>query len=100
MAFRTERTNLSWNRTCLALGGLGLLSLRLAVGEVVVAVLLAGVAVAASMLLLVHARIRYHALPGTVAAGHAVADTLTVALLAALTVVFGIVVIVAILAAG
>lgn len=88
----TERTNLSWNRTCLALGALALLSLRLAVGEAIVAVLVAGVGVAAAMLLLVHARRRYSR-PSTTA------DPIATAALAMLTVAFGICVIVAIIAA-
>jgi uncharacterized membrane protein YidH (DUF202 family) len=95
----TERTNLAWNRTCLALGALAMLSLRLAIGEVVVAVLLTGVGVAASMLLLVHARGRYRALPRTVASGRAVVDPSMLAALAAVTAVFGIFVIVAVVAA-
>jgi uncharacterized membrane protein YidH (DUF202 family) len=88
----SERTNLAWNRTCLALGALALLSLRLAFGEAVVAVLLAGVGLAASMLLLVHARRRY-AVPSTVA------DPVVAAALAGLTAAFGIFVIIAVLTA-
>jgi Domain of unknown function (DUF202) len=87
----TERTNLSWNRTCLALATLSLLSLRLAFGETIVAVLLAGVGVAASMLLLIHARRRY-------AGVSTLADPVTAAALAGLTAAFGVLVIVAVLA--
>jgi uncharacterized membrane protein YidH (DUF202 family) len=88
-----ERTNLSWNRTCLALGAVALLSLRLATGDAVVAVLLAGVGVAASMLLLVHARRRYSELS-------TVADPAAAATLAGLTVAFGLFVIAAVVVAG
>jgi uncharacterized membrane protein YedE/YeeE len=88
----SERTNLAWNRTCLALAALALLSLRLAFGEAIVAVLLAAVGVAASMLLLVHARRRYSKLSTA-------AEPVAAAALAGLTVAFGIVVIVAVLVA-
>jgi uncharacterized membrane protein YidH (DUF202 family) len=87
-----ERTNLAWNRTCLALGGLALLSLRLAVGDAIVAVLLAGVGIAASMLMLMHARRRYSELSTT-------ADPVAAAALAGLTVAFGLCVIAALVAA-
>jgi uncharacterized membrane protein YidH (DUF202 family) len=96
----TERTNLSWKRTCLALGALAMLSLRLAVGEAVMAVALTGVGVAASMLLLGHARHRYETLPDDIAAGRPVVHPWSVAALTATVVVFGILVIVAVLAAG
>jgi Na+-translocating ferredoxin:NAD+ oxidoreductase RnfA subunit len=87
----TERTQLSWNRTCLALGVLALLSLRLASGETIVAVLLAGVGIAASMLLLAYARRRYAKLSGVPA-------PVAAAALAGLTAAFGVVVIAAVLA--
>jgi uncharacterized membrane protein YidH (DUF202 family) len=86
----TERTNLSWNRTCLALSALALLSMRLAFGQTIIAVLLAGVGVAGSMLLLAHARRRY-------ANAAAVADPTGPAALAVLTATFGIIVIAAVL---
>lgn len=89
----TERTNLAWNRTCLALGALALLSLRLAFDEAIIAVLLSAVGVAASMLLLVHARGRYVELS-------AVAHPVAAAGLAGLTMAFGIFVIVGVLASG
>jgi uncharacterized membrane protein YidH (DUF202 family) len=89
----TERTHLSWNRTCLALGALAVLSLRLAVGEAIVAVLLAGVGVVASMLVLVHARRRYSQVS-------TIADPVAAAALTCLTVAFGAFVIVAVLAAA
>ena len=64
----------------------------IAVGEAIVAVLLAGVGVATAMLLLVHARRRFSS-PSTTA------DPIATAALAMLTVAFGICVIVAIIAA-
>ena len=92
----TERTNLAWKRTCLALGALAMLALRLAIGEVVVAVALTGVGVAASMLLLGHACHRYHTVRDDIAAGRSVADPWAAAL-TALTVAFGVLVLVAVL---